>query len=100
MVDLDSNGNLDVAQRSGPSTISIRPIYHERNTGKGGGLQTGFAAVTGDLLVRQNADAEYDPSDRQQMYDLIATRGITDVGLWLSLLWAPTPLPLLPSLFG
>ena len=79
MVDLDSNGNLDFAQKSGPSTVSIRPIYHERNTGKGGGLQTGFASVTGDIVVIQDADTEYDPSDWEQMYDLIATRGVADV---------------------
>jgi glycosyltransferase involved in cell wall biosynthesis len=79
MVHLDSNGNLDFAQMSGPSTVSIRPIYHERNRGKGGGLQTGFATVTGDIVVIQDADTEYDPSDWEQMYDLIATRGIADV---------------------
>jgi hypothetical protein len=30
----------------GSSKICIRPIYHEHNLGKGGGLQTGFVAVT------------------------------------------------------
>jgi glycosyltransferase involved in cell wall biosynthesis len=79
MVDIDSKGDLDFAHMSGPLGVSIRPIYHERNRGKGGGLQTGFAAVTGDVVVIQDADDEYDPSDWQQMYDLIATRGIADV---------------------
>ena len=79
MVDLDSNGNLALAQVAGPSTITIRPFYHERNRGKGGALQTGFAAVTGDVLVIQDADLEYDPSDWHQMYDLIAVRKVADV---------------------
>ena len=78
-VDLDGNGNLAFAQVAGPSTITIRPFYHERNRGKGGALQTGFAAVTGDVLVIQDADLEYDPSDWQQMYDLIAVRKVADV---------------------
>ena len=42
---------------------TVRPIYHEHHRGKGGALQTGFAAVTGDVLVIQDADVEYDPND-------------------------------------
>jgi glycosyltransferase involved in cell wall biosynthesis len=79
IVDLDGDGNLSFAQQSGPSTITIRPIYHERNRGKGGGLQTGFAAMSGDVLVIQDADLEYDPNDWEQMYDLIAVRKVADV---------------------
>jgi glycosyltransferase involved in cell wall biosynthesis len=79
IVALDRDGDLDFSQMPGPSAVSIRPIYHKHNTGKGGGLQTGFAAVTGDVVVIQDADAEYDPTDWQQMYDLIATRGVADV---------------------
>jgi len=78
-VELDDNGNLEFAQESGISTITIRPIYHEKNRGKGGGLQTGFAAFSGDVLVIQDADLEYDPNDLGQMYDLIAVRGVADV---------------------
>src|SRR5262249_34446159 len=47
MVDLDGNGNLMFTQVPGSLTVTVRPIYHERNRGKGGGLQTGFAVVTG-----------------------------------------------------
>jgi glycosyltransferase involved in cell wall biosynthesis len=78
-VDLDNNGQLTLAQGSGLSNVTIRPIFHERNTGKGGGLQTGFAAIEGDIVVIQDADLEYDPSDWQQMYDLIAVRKVADV---------------------
>jgi len=78
-VDLDGNGNLAFAQESGPSTVTIRPIYHERNRGKGAGLQTGFTAITGDVLVIQDADEEYDPNDWEQMYNLIALRKVADV---------------------
>jgi len=40
-----------------------RVITHERNRGKGAALRTGFAAATGDLVIVQDADLEYDPQD-------------------------------------
>jgi glycosyltransferase involved in cell wall biosynthesis len=71
-------GNLSF-DAPGDRLITIRPIYHEVNKGKGGGLQTGLAAVTGDVVVIQDADLEYDPHDWVQMYDLIAKRRVADV---------------------
>ena len=41
----------------------IRCFYHERNGGKGAALSTGFSEVTGDVVVIQDADLEYDPQD-------------------------------------
>lgn len=78
-IDLDVNGNLAFGQDPNASKITARPIYHERNRGKGGGLQTGFAAFAGDVLVIQDADLEYDPNDWEQMYQLIANRKVADV---------------------
>jgi glycosyltransferase involved in cell wall biosynthesis len=47
----------------------IRLLRHSCNSGKTAALRTGFAAVTGDLVVIQDADLEYDPAD---IPDLIA----------------------------
>lgn len=47
----------------------IRLLRHSQNSGKTAALRTGFAAVTGDLVVVQDADLEYDPAD---IPDLIA----------------------------
>ncbi len=42
---------------------TYRYVRHEYNQGKGAGLRTGFGLVSGDLVVAQDADMEYDPQD-------------------------------------
>lgn len=41
----------------------IRTFHHDVNQGKGAALRTGFANVEGDIVIIQDADLEYDPSE-------------------------------------
>ena len=41
----------------------VRVVLHERNQGKGAALRTGFAHATGDVVLVQDADLEYDPEE-------------------------------------
>ena len=42
---------------------NVRCLFHERNQGKGAAIRTGLGSVTGDYVVIQDADLEYDPRE-------------------------------------
>ena len=64
--------------RSGLS-LTFKVLFHDVNRGKGGAIKTAMRAATGDIIVIQDADLEYDPADWARMYHLIATRKVADV---------------------
>jgi glycosyltransferase involved in cell wall biosynthesis len=74
-----ASGAADTPGAAAAATTTLVVIRHERNQGKGKAVQTGFASCTGDVIVIQDADHEYDPNDWREMYDLIANRQVADV---------------------
>lgn len=56
----------------------VRVILHERNQGKGAAVRTGFAQATGDIVLIQDADLEYDPDQYHRLIQPIV-EGVADV---------------------
>lgn len=44
-------------------SLNIRVVIHEKNQGKGAAIRTGLAHATGEIILIQDADLEYDPRD-------------------------------------
>jgi len=59
--DGSTDGTREVLKQLGDSTVRV--IMHEHNKGKGAALRTAFQHVTGDYVLVQDADLEYDPQD-------------------------------------
>jgi len=76
--DASVDGSRDVLSRLAQEYDNVRLFYHEENQGKGAALRTGFTQVTGDVVIIQDADLEYDPVDYPVLLDPIQ-KGLADV---------------------
>ena len=60
--DGSTDGTAELIRNKLESRVD-RVIFHDRNQGKGAALRSGFAVATGDVILVQDADLEYDPRD-------------------------------------
>ena len=50
---------------------NLKLIHHTSNRGKGGAILTGLSQASGEFVIIQDADLEYDPNDYQKLMDII-----------------------------
>ena len=49
----------------------VKVVYHDQNTGKGAAIQTALQYVTGDIIIIQDGDLEYNPTDYHRLIEPI-----------------------------
>lgn len=66
--DFSTDGTREKLQKEveGSGLVS-KILYHDHNQGKGAALRTGFKSATGDIVIVQDADLEYDPNQYEEI---------------------------------
>ena len=70
--DLSIDGTRERLKKIVADKENVKVIYHSRNRGKGAALRTGFESVTGDIVIIQDADLEYDPNEYPKLLEPIS----------------------------
>ena len=76
--DCSTDSSLSIAQRISESNSQLTIFQHQINRGKGAALRTAMKNASGDLMIIQDADLEYDPRDIPKIISLIQ-KNIADV---------------------
>jgi glycosyltransferase involved in cell wall biosynthesis len=76
--DGSTDGTREKVRRIAQEHAQVKAVFQERNQGKGAALRRGFEVSTGDIVLIQDADLEYDPRDYPVLLEPILT-GRADV---------------------
>jgi glycosyltransferase involved in cell wall biosynthesis len=76
--DGSADDTAGVARAAADGDPRVRVLAHDRNRGKGAAVRTGIADSRGDIVVIQDADMEYDPSDLPKVLQPLLD-GVADV---------------------
>ena len=78
--DCSSDGTREILATLQPSqeNCSLHILYHKKNQGKGAALRTGIAKASGDIVLIQDADLEYDPNEYPKLLAPFE-KGVADV---------------------
>lgn len=71
MTPVEGESTSEHRSRGTTGRADVKLLRHSQNRGKGAALRTGLAVVTGDVVVIQDGDLEYDPRDFEPMLNLI-----------------------------
>ena len=61
--DFSTDGTREHLEQIDQIHENIKVLYHDHNQGKGAAMRTGFKSATGDVVIIQDADLEYDPKE-------------------------------------
>jgi len=74
--DASTDGSTELVRRASSENSEIKAIFHKVNKGKGASLKDGFKKSTGDYVIVQDADLEYDPNDYNKLLRTIDEEGV------------------------
>ena len=65
--DFSTDGTKELIKKNFLSKKNFKTFFHEKNMGKGAAIKTAKKFITGDIIIIQDADLEYDPNDYEKL---------------------------------